>query len=753
MKIKADGIQFPSQFIRAGEAFTTLEAPVPAPYFRKSFVMREAAKGELLITVCGFYELYLNGQQITKGFLAPYISNPDDMVYFDRYEVTLNQGENVIALLLGNGFQNNPGGYTWWFDRGDFRGAPQFALSLRSGENEILQSDCSFRTAPSPIIFDDYRFGEHYDARREIPGWNAPGFDDSAWAHAVFAPQPRGEARLCEAEPIVTTGEMEPVEIIDCGDGSFIYDFGLNCAGVCRLKVKGERGQRIEFQHGERLIDGKMDVLRVWFKKKQEDYDRDEKLVHKDVYICKGGEEEVYTPSFTYHGFRYVTVTGITREQATGELLTYVVRNSDIKVCGGFETSHPVVNKLQELTVRSDLSNFYYFPTDCPQREKNGWTADAALSAEQMLLNLTVHNSYREWMRNICKAQNDAGALPGIIPTTGWGFHWGNGPAWDSVLVYLPYYAYRYRGDKQVVKECAASFMRYLHYLTTRADERGLMEIGLGDWCHVRTRRPKAPLVVTDTLMSIDIAEKMAFLLKEIGMERQSIFASKIAEDFRTAFRKHLVDFDTWTVAGDCQTSQAMALHYGIFTEEEEGQAFGKLLQLIDEQKDFMDVGVLGGKVLFHVLTKFGYTDLALKIMVRPEFPSYGNWVAQGATSLWEDFMEDPASMNHHFWGDISAWFIKRLAGIDYNPAANDLCHVDITPHFPEEMNDAKAWFDSNLGRIEASWVREGSRIRLSLTIPEGMHGQIRPASGWQLEGGKETFPAVTGKYILVKSE
>ena len=752
MFIKPGDIQFPKNFIRAGEAFTTLEAPVPAPYFRRTFLLPEAAEGQLLITACGFYELYLNGKRLTKGALAPYISNPDDMVYFDRYTLSLEAGENVLALLLGNGFQNNPGGYTWWFDKGDFRGAPQLALSLKVGDRVILESDESFKVAPSPIIFDDYRFGEHYDANRELPGWNTLDFDDSSWANAIPAPTPRGEARLCEAEPITVTGELAPVEILEGKNGSFIYDFGLNCAGVCRLKVRGKKGQRIEFQHGERLMDGEMDVLRIWFRKDPDDYERDRKLVHKDIYICNGQGEEVYTPSFTYHGFRYVTVTGITKQQATKDLLTYVVMNSDINICGGFETSHPVVSKLQELTLRSDLANFYYFPTDCPQREKNGWTADAALSAEQMLLNLTVHNSYREWMRNICKAQNDAGALPGIIPTTGWGFHWGNGPAWDSVLVYLPYYAYVYRQDRQVVEECAPNFMRYLHYLTTRKDSRGLMEIGLGDWCHVRTRRPKAPLVVTDTIMCVDIVQKMAFLLKELGMDLQSAFAEGIRADFRAAFRQHLIDFDTMTVAGACQTSQAMALHYGLFEPGEEPRAFARLLEMIRQQEDFMDVGVLGGKVLFHVLTRFRHTDLALKVMTRPEFPSYGNWVAQGATSLWEDFMEDPASMNHHFWGDISAWFIKILAGICYNPRGNNWQEVEIRPHFPEEMKDAKGWFDSNLGRIESRWQREGEKIRLTLTVPEAMYGKLILPEGWRLENGETLSGARSGVYLLSKT-
>ena len=293
--------------------------------------------------------------------------------------------------------------------------------------------------------------------------------------------------------------------------------------------------------------------------------------------------------------------------------------------------------------------------------------------------------------------------------------------------------------------------MRYLHYLTTRKNDRGLMEIGLGDWCHVKTRRPKAPLVVTDTILCVDIAEKMAFLFGQLGMEHQKQFALSVAADFKGAFRKHLIDFDTMTVVGNCQTSQAMALHYGLFTPEEERAAFEQLLELIREQNDFMDVGVLGGKVLFHVLTKFGYTDLALAIMIRPEYPSYGNWVAQGATSLWEDFMEDPASMNHHFWGDISAWFIKRLAGICYNPEGTDLHRVDICPHFPEVMHDASAWFDSNCGKIASKWVRKGDKICLNLEIPGNMQGQLILKDGWQLESGKNICPVTSGTYVICK--
>lgn len=611
-------MEFPMQFIRATSVTGTHEAPVPAPYLRRAFEVKEACQGRLLIGALGFYELYLNGRRITKGALAPYISNPDDIVYYDSYELALQAGENVLGLWLGNGFQNNPGGHIWDFDKARFRGAPQVALRLTytgpDGTERTLESDDSFHTAPSPVLFDDYRFGEHYDARLELPGWNAPGFDDSGWQPALPAPMPRGEARLCEAEPIVVTDELKPVSILPEGDG-YRYDFGKNCAGVCRLTIRGRAGQRVELLHGEYLEDGKLTVRNIWF--------GDNPLVHRDVYICKGEGEETYTPSFTYHGFQYVLVTGITPEQATPDLLTYVVMNSDLKERGGFTCSDPTVNTLQELTRRSDLANFYYFPTDCPQREKNGWTADAALSSEHLLLNLSPETSYREWMRNICKAMDDRGALPGIVPTGGWGFHWGNGPAWDNVLLYLPYFVYLYRGDKTILEESAASILRYLHYLTTRVNEEGLIKIGLGDWCPPArgSDQYKAPLEFTDTVLSMDIAEKAAYIFGVLGMAPQQTFAASLAAQFRAAVRERLVDFSTMTAAGNCQTSQAMALFYGVFEPGERPAAFDRLLRLIEEQDGHMDTGRPGRPGNFPCADRFRTQRFGLQYDRPARFP------------------------------------------------------------------------------------------------------------------------------------
>ena len=318
-------MEFPESFIYAGPAFSAPEQPVSAPYFRRQFRLeRVPEQAELLICGIGFYELYVNGQRITRGRLAPYISSPDVAVYYDSYDVTplLKIGENVLGVWLGNGFQNNPGGYVWDFDKARFRGAPRFALRLDecSGEKRqaILESDKAFLTAPSPLLSDDYRVGETYDARKERPDWLLPGTPSGEWKPALCAERPRGERVLRTIEPVTIEKELRPVSIRKVDDG-YLYDFGENNAGVCRLHVTSEAGQTITMHHGEHLIDGKLDLTNLTCDRTTGS--------QKDVYICKAGEN-VYTPTFTYHGFQYVWIRGLRPEQATEDALTYLVMHT-----------------------------------------------------------------------------------------------------------------------------------------------------------------------------------------------------------------------------------------------------------------------------------------------------------------------------------------------------------------------------------------------------------------------------------------
>jgi alpha-L-rhamnosidase len=351
--------RFPRSFIRTGKEFSTKESGVAAPLFRKKFLItpeirEKICHAKIIIGACGFYEIYFNGANMTKGILAPYISALDDLVYYDEIVVTdsILVGENLIGIWLGNGFMNNPGGSPWSFEKAPWRGAPSFAMelhiSLTDGETICICSDESFVTAPSPILFDDYRIGEVYDARMEKEGWNLPEYDDKEWKKAEPAPTPRGEAVLCTAEPVKQIGEYKPVKITKL-EGGCLFDFGMNSAGVSRLKIEGKPGQKIVLHHGEDLQDGKLNLRNTTCDPNME--------TNVDVYICRGGVEE-YQTRFAYHGFQYVYAEGLTEDQISEDTITYIEMHSDIRERGGFSCSMERANRIQEATRRSTTSNF-----------------------------------------------------------------------------------------------------------------------------------------------------------------------------------------------------------------------------------------------------------------------------------------------------------------------------------------------------------------------------------------------------------
>lgn len=750
-------MNYPNSFLAAGYEFADIAHFVPAPFFRRKFTALQIAKAEIVIGAAGFYRLFVNGRDITKGELAPYISNPDDLVYYDSYDVSdcIHEGENVVAVLLGNGLQNNPGGAIWDFDKAPWRGAPKFAmrLSLAAEDGSVteLESDESFQVCDSPILFDDYRCGEYYDARLEIENFHSVDFVDSGLRNAVKVKPPRGEKRLCSADPVRIYAELKPVSVTR-QEGGWLYDFGENNTGVCRITVNARAGQKITLRYGEWLQDGRLCLDNIRFPQ-QSPLQKD--FVQKSEYICKDGPQ-THSPSFTYNGFRYVFVEGITEEQATESLLTYLKMSSLRESAGQFTCSDEVINKIQEMTLRSDTSNFNYFPTDCPQREKNGWTADASLSAEQMLFNFRPEKCYREWMRSIYKALNDKGQLPGIVPTAGWGYHWGNGPAWDSVMINLPYYTYIYRGDREILEELSAPLMRYLNYLLSRLDEKGLMEIGLGDWCPpgVQEDAFETPLVVTDTILTFDIAQKAAFVYGVLGQEPQRQFALALADKVKAAFRANLLDKQSGAVFGNTQTGQAMAIFYRLLTEEEKTKAFRLLLKYIEAADGHFNTGVLGGRVIYRVLAENGEIDLAYNMIVRPDYPSYGNWVKRGATTLWEGFHPENGrvlSLNHHFWGDISAWFYTYLAGLRINPTGRDVTNIDIKPLFPERLDRVSAYHDTVCGRIAVNWERTWEqRIRFTITADQKLHGRVILPKGYTFPDRNTEIPLMSGDYCIL---
>ena len=739
-----------NKFIKATNEYTTKEKSIPAPYIRKAFHL-EFKPENACIQICtpGFYEFYLNGENITKGYLAPYISNPDHICCYDEYDVTklLKKGKNAIGIILGNGFANQTTDQ-WNYSKAPFRAPLCVALTLKASYKEqefTLTSDESFKTHPSGIIYDMYRYGTHYDARLEIDGWCSPEFDDTEWKNALLADNPGGEITLCTAHPIVIKEEILPISIQaqndfcylktafsggdDCEfthvDNGYLYDFGKSCAGVCKLRIKGVRGQKITIRHGEKLTsDGKFNINSIYTF--NEDYKGYIHLFQTDVYILKGGEEEIHIPKFTYHGFRYAFVKGILPEQATESLLTYEVLSSDIRQRAKFNSSCEDLNTLYSMAINADISNFHYFPTDCPQREKNGWMGDIAASAEQLLLSFDAADSFKLWMKSVRFAQRPSGMLPGIVPTSDWGYDWGNGPFWDSACVYIPYFIYKYDGRLDVFSENADVIFKYLCYIAGRRNDAGLIACGLGDWCQPGTPKEKikAPLELTDTVTVYDIARKAAYLYERLEITEKTNFAKKLAEELRCSIRKELIDFDTMTAKGNCQTSQAYLLATDIFLPEEYEAAYRVLLNIINKNGKKLDTGVIGLRYIFEVLIHGGDIDLALELILNEEAPSYKAMINRGATALCESFDENGMneSENHHFFGDIIRIFINYIAGLRVNPNLNNKNSFVFSPIIAKSIDYADAEYKG----IRVGWKRKPNKIiYMYAYVPEEFEGKL----------------------------
>jgi alpha-L-rhamnosidase len=742
------------KYITAQKEYSTFERHIAAPYIRKVFTIAKKPQTNCNIKIycLGFYKLFINGNDITKGLLSPYINNPCHFTYYDEYDIKnyLSDGENVIGIILGNGFINSNDNNLWDFQKAPFRASPRVAVELFLDNNLILESDTNFKSAPSPLTFDDYRCGERYDARLEKLNWNKIGYDDSLWSNVIEAEFFGGEEKLCLAEPITCYRKIHASSIINIGDG-YIFDFGENNAGIIKLFLKNTfSGQTIRLFHGEILKDGKLNIDNICFGDRSR-YD----YTQVDEYICKGEQEETYTPSFTYHGFRYVYVEGLKPEQANLEALTYLIYSSNIKQIGEFSCSNETVNRIFDCAMRSNRSNFYYFPTDCPQREKNGWTGDIALSAEQLIYSFDCSKSLKQWHENLIKAQLPSGQLSGIVPTGGWGYEWGNGPAWDIALIELPYRAYQFNGE---LWDCNKAITKYIYYMESKINEDGLLNYGLGDWCETGTLSEDSystPLYVTDTITGVDICYKASVLLKVLGQiaeaEKTITLRNQLINNLRKyKFKNGLLDINT-------QTAQAMAIYYNIYTEEEKVNAYNYLKKLIEKENYHFKTGILGGRVLFEVLSMFGDTALALELITKPTFPSYAYQINNGATTLWEGFLELKngfefkrkdgnerfLSLNHHFWGFITGWFYRNIAGLKFVSHNNVIIEPDFT------LNSASCDRVINDKSISINWQKNIEKVKIEI-ICKNINGKLILPNNYVLNNGIKEQKLQEGSNIFI---
>lgn len=718
----------------------------PAPMFRREFSLGgEVAKASLYIAAAGYYECFINGRRVGENLLDPGYTHFDKRVLYVTHDVTplVREGANALAAVLGNGWYNEQSVAVWNFHEARWRDRPRMLCELHvtyaDGSQQVVASDTTWRTATGPYTYNNLYSGDMYDARLEEPGWAEPGFDDRGWAPVVTTAAPAPIVAAQQMPAIRVTEQIAPDSVRAFGNRIYVYSFPKNMAGFCRLKVRGEAGTRIALRYGEllradgRLEQGNIDV----YYRPQKPYE----TFQQDLFTLRGtGEEEEFTPSFSYHGFQHVEVEASRPVTLTGESLTALFVHTDVEPVGSFACSSPLLNKVWDATMQAYRSNLHSIPTDCPQREKNGWTADAHVAVDLGLLGFDGITFYEKWMNDFIDNQRDGGDISGIIPSAGWGYGEWPGPVWDAAMFLIPDALYNYYGDVRCIETLYPAMERYLAYLGTKKRD-GLIPFGIGDWVYWRTTTDTE---FTSTAYYYYDNVLMARFARLTGREAKPY--SDKAEELRERINARFFDPATGNYAGGTQAAQAVALWLGLVPDGQQALVARRLHELVAANDYFLDFGLLGSKTVPAMLTRYGYIEDAMRMVLKTDAPSWGYWVeTMGYSTLpetWtlsEEFHD--ASLNHVFMGDVAAWCMNSLAGINYDPAAPGFDNILITPHFVPELDWAEGEYRSVRGLVASRWRREGGRVVLTVTVPAGSTAEVRvDGSSERLGSGTHTL-------------
>lgn len=706
----------------------------PAPYFRK--VLKPSAKIKIArayITAAGLFELSINGNRVGNHRLDPMYTRFDKRNLYVTFDLTsMVQSDSIaIGVLLGNGWYNHQSTAVWNFDKAHWRNRPRFLMNLRliyeDGTVETISSGPDWKTSTGAVVFNSIYTGEHYDARLEQKGWNSPGFNDSAWEQAISVPAPSENIVSQALEPIRNVEEISAKSMRKINDQTFLFDLGRNIAGVSRLTVKGQQGTIIRLKHAE-LLDstGMVDQSNIDVHYRPVG---DSDPFQTDIFILRGEGDETFSPRFNYKGFQYVEVRSDKPISLSENSLSGYFMHSDVAVTGHISCSNPIINKIWAATNASYLSNLFGYPTDCPQREKNGWTGDAQIAVETGLYNFDGITVYEKWLADHCDEQQPDGILPSIIPTAGWGYSWGNGPDWTSTIAIIPWNIYLFYGDSRLLIDCYENIKRYVDHITDISKD-GLTDWGLGDWISVKSVTPKeftsSIYYYTDAL----ILSKTAKLLgHDEDHEKYLVLSKKIADAINTKY----LNRETGIYGSGFQTELSTALYWGIVPVEMRSKVAENLKNRVIADNNHIDVGLLGTKAILNALSENGYADLAYTLASQETFPSWGYWIANGATTLQENWplkSSSDISRNHIMFGEIGAWFYKALGGIKPDPDQPGFKNIILEPHFVTGLTHFEASHTGPYGEIVSSWKREGNKIIYTVVIPPNSTATLRLENG-----------------------
>ncbi|UAY53779.1 alpha-L-rhamnosidase [Arachidicoccus terrestris] len=717
----------------------------PAGYFRKDFTLRKPVKSaRIYIAAAGLYQLTLNGQPVGDRELDPVYSRFDKRLYYTTYDVTdaLDSRQNALGVILGNGWYNLQSTAVWDFDKAPWRARPAFVLDIRvvyrDGTVETISTGKDWKTRTGPIVFNSIYTAEHHDHRIRLDGWDLPHKNeddwhrrhDSLWQDVIYRSAPSKNITSSMLVPIRKSAPIAAVTMNKFSDTDYVFNIGQNIAGISEIRIRGKRGTVLRVKHGERLYkNGHVDLSNIDVHYRPTD---DSDPFQTDIYILSGQGEETFRPRFGYKGFQYVEITSSEPVQLDKSSVTAYFMHSDVPVAGQVHSSDTLLNKIWAATNQSYLSNLMGYPTDCPQREKNGWTGDGQINIQTGLYNFDAITVYQKWMQDHLDEQQPNGVLPSIIPTDGWGYEWGNGPDWTSTIAVIPWNLYLFYGDAEVLRSCYDGIKRYVDYIT-RISPEGICSWGLGDWVPVKS---KTPVPFTSTIYYYTDARILAEAARIFNRKEDYTKYSTLAEKIKKAFNDKWLNKETAIYDKGFQTEMSAPLYWGIVPEAYAVRVAAALNKRVEQDNYHLDVGLLGSKTILDALSMYGYHNSAYKIAGNKTFPSWGWWMVNGATTLYENWniqSSSDISLNHIMFGQIGAWLYRGLGGIIPDPESPGFKHSILRPGVPDSLERFSASHTTPYGKLAVSWERKekSKTVEVRLVIPAGTTATFYAPAGY----------------------
>lgn len=646
----------------------------PTACFRKRFIASKKGQYKLSFCALGIGYCYINGKRISDNlFLSP-VADYRKTLWYNDFDVTelIVDGENELFVEVGNGFYNEGIETVWGHNKAAWRGQPTVCLFLSMDGEELVKTDDSWQSTLSKrTVYNQLRSGEHFDSRiKEESGWLAAELNEQ---------QPQGEFRLCDCQPITEKERLAPISMhkSECG---WIFDFGKNISGYAEIAIQADSGVEITLSYAEELNElGELELngLDVY----------QQAPFQVDKLICNG-EKVIWKPQFTYHGFRYVEVLGLQNEP-TMSLLTAIFTCQSVERTTEFLCSDEGLNKLYEAGILATQCNMFYSLTDCPTREKLGWTNDAQASLPQVMFNFDSHKLLKKWLIDICETQNVEGDLAGIAPSPDWGY--GDGPVCNGIIFMLPYLLKKYYGDEETVKQALPFMKKYYAYFKTH-----IGETWLGDWTGSTNLETPIPFI------------------ENVYWFMFSAILWQLGEDYVEENQQAKKQLEGYLEDGKCivneQTAISALIALGIGNKDTLGQ---QLVEKIAENNNHLHCGMFGVQFLYKALDGIGRGDLAYNLIMNKTAPSFYDWLNRGATTLWETFDESAKtkSKNHHMFSNVIYFLTENICGIHWCSKTV----FEMKPSFLPMLNFAKCERKTKEGKIATEWQRTENGVVLKI--------------------------------------